>query len=113
MTPADPRLATLRHWLERHGDAVRDGDTDAVTACAAEVQRQVAALGRKPPTGADLPLLKPLLQECVRNQALLARRQQDVERSLAALRAGAPQASLPQPVYGAHGGFAGRGFGRA
>ncbi len=112
MTPADPRLATFRQWLEKHGDAVRDGDTDAVTACAAEVQRQAAALGRRPPAGADLPLLKSLLQECMRNQALLARRQQDVERSLDALRASAPDAALPQPVYGAHGTFAGRGFGR-
>lgn len=114
MNTPDARLAALRQWLQRHADAARDGDADMLAACAAEVRREVTALGRAPVSTPDIPLLQALLQQCIRTQAILARRQQDVERSLAALRASAPQGALPLALYGAHGALAGGGgFGRA
>lgn len=112
------QLAALQRLLQAHAEAARDGDADALAACAAAVRQQLAALARARPAAADIPLLESLLQQCIRTQSFLARRQQDVERSLDALRAGAPDAALAPPVYGVHGTLAapavrGRGFAQA
>lgn len=103
------RLAALQQVLQAHAEAARDGDADALAACAAAVRQQLSDFARTRPAPADIPLLQSLLQECIRTQSFLARRQQDVERSLAALRAGAPEAPLAPPVYGVHGTLTGRG----
>lgn len=108
----DARLAALQRLLQTHADAARDGDADTLAACAAEVRQHLAGLARARPAATDVPLLQALLQQCIRTQSFLARRQQDVEGSLAALRAGAPEAAPAPPVYGAHGTLvtaAGRG----
>lgn len=119
MTLPHPGLAELALLLQRQGEAARDGDADALDACSAQIRQRLNVLARTPlPKGeASHSALQALLQQCVRNQALVARRQHDAERSLAALRAGAPDAPLAQAVYGARGTFAagrpGRGFGAA
>ncbi|NML43430.1 hypothetical protein HHL11_06675 [Ramlibacter sp. G-1-2-2] len=106
-----PQLAELQALLARHGEAVRDGDGDAVAALAEQLRQRVLALGRSrlPLREADIAQLQSMLRQCVQTQAQLARRQHDTERSLRALTAGTPQAGAAQRMYGAQGGLAAGG----
>lgn len=109
-----PQLAELQALLARHGEAVRDGDGDAVAALAEQLRQRVLALGRArvPLREADVHLLQSMLRQCVQTQAQLARRQHEAERALRALTAGTPQAGAAQRMYGARGALAAGGLQR-
>ncbi len=116
-------LDALEHLLGRQADTIRRGDADALPALAEQLKQQLGVLAREA-RGRHLPpawrlRLLPLIERAQASQALLARRQHDVERSLDALAAALPrlQELRTRRVYGASGTLAapawrGRGFER-
>jgi hypothetical protein len=118
---ASAALVELERLLDRQVDAIRQGDADALPALAEQLRQRLGQLaaGRTLAPGCR-PALASLMQRAGASQAMLARRQRDVERSLKALTAGMPGLQDMQAlrVYGASGLLAAtpwrsRGFERA
>ncbi len=119
--PPHPVLAEIEALLVRHAEAVRLGRAHDLQPLAERLRERVAAYSRNPDrTGAAQATVLPrLLRQCQQTQAMLARREQDVDASLRTLCAGAPRSEdMGQRFYGARGALAGtawrsRGFGQA
>jgi hypothetical protein len=117
-------LDELDRLLGQQAQAIRQGDADALPALAEQLQQRLGLLARGT-RGQPLPQawrarLQALIRRAHGSQSALARRQHDVERSLAALAANLPGLQQLQAgrVYGAGGTLGAtpwrsRGFERA
>lgn len=96
-------LAQFEQLLAAHAAAVREGDADALPALAQALRGQLSALTRQPLPAAERARLQALLQQCARQQLMLQRRVQEMQRRLQALADAVPQAPEAPPTYGAQG----------
>ena len=106
--PAPSLLDALGALLDRQAQAILEGRADDLAPLDAAIQmglRQLAASGWRPRNPAEVAALRALQQRARAGQAMLARRQMDVQQVLDALGQGSEslQHTQSQRLYASAG----------